>query len=65
MHRIDCLMKEVVMDRPDWDVVMQRCGGGLLGFLGRPASESGRLCQGDGAHGRGARRRVPRLQLPS
>ena len=26
-------------------------------LLGRPASESGTLCRGDGAHGRGERRR--------
>ncbi len=31
---------------------------------GRPVSESGRLCYGDGAHGRGGRRRMP-LMSPS
>lgn len=29
----------------------------FLGLLGAPASESGRLCHGDGGHGRGDRRR--------
>src|SRR5207253_8606863 len=35
------------------------CG---VGLLRRPASECGRLCYGDGAHGRGAcPRRVPKV----
>ena len=37
---------------------------GLLGFLGRPASESGRLRHADGAHGRGDRHRMV-LKLPT
>src|SRR5207245_3723866 len=31
---------------------------------GRPASESGRLCYGDGAHGQGGRRRMLLLSPP-
>ncbi len=41
-----------------------RCG---IGLLGRPASESGILCRGDGAHERvrPRRRRVVMLAIPT
>jgi hypothetical protein len=39
-----------------------KCRGiGLLGFLARPASESGRFCRGDGSHRRGDRGRGGQL----
>ena len=39
-------------------IAAYRCGVGSWGFLGRPASECGTLCRGDGGQGRGDRREM-------
>jgi hypothetical protein len=45
-------------------VPMCAVGIGLLGFLGRPASESGGVCREDGGQGRADRRQMALLSAP-